>query len=97
MMEADPTCWSREIRLTGSGQRLMSLAFDLLQRLIDKALVVFGGQVPLDDLRGDHHRQLDRFATNVFERTARLELNLPLRVLHDVIGFGARLGADLFT
>jgi len=71
-------------------------AFDLLEGFVDQPLVVFPGEVALDDLRGDHHGEVDRLAPNLLERPAGLELNLTLRVLDDVVGFGARLRADLF-
>src|SRR5215213_8731248 len=77
--------------------RSVPAAFDLLQCFIDEPLVVFLREVPLDDLRRDHDGQIDRFAPYLLERATRLELNLPLRILDDVIGFGPRFGADLFT
>jgi len=41
----------------------MTTGGDLLEGVVDQFLVVFLGEVPLDDLRGDHHREFDRLAT----------------------------------
>src|SRR5262245_45252028 len=60
---------------------LVPAAFDLLQRLFNEALVVFLGQIPLDDLGGNHHRQIDRFGPNLLKSARRLELDLALGVL----------------
>src|SRR6266576_1817329 len=58
------------------------------------------GQYPiywLDYLRRDHHRQVDRFVADLFQRAARLELDLPLRVLDDMIRLGSGLQLELFS
>jgi hypothetical protein len=38
------------------------------ERLVYQALVVFPGQVPLDDLGRDHHGEVDCFAADLFQR-----------------------------
>src|SRR6185503_3263578 len=94
----NPSFWSSRIPVGGSGATgSMPPRFDLLQSLVDQLLVVFPGEVPLDDLRGNHHRQIDRLAADLLERPARLELNLALGVLDDIVGLGACPGADLLA
>ena len=82
-MVRDPFTWIR--RLSGDARATC------LKGVVDQPLVVFLGEVPLDDLRRDHHREVDRLAADLLERAAGLELNLALRVLDDVVGLGARL------
>src|SRR5712692_6582240 len=50
----------------------MPAAFDLLDGFVDEPLVVFLGEVPLDDLRGDHHREIDRLMPDLLQRARRL-------------------------
>jgi len=78
--------WLSRIRDAGSGtpdpgRKLVSAGLDLFDGVVDQAFVVRLGHVPLQDLRRDHHRQVDRFVPDLLERAARLELNLALRRL----------------
>src|SRR5438094_2528454 len=83
--------WSKLL----AGQR--AAAFDLLEGLVDEALVVFLREVPLDDLRRDHHREVDGFVADLLERPCRLELNLALGIADDPLRFLPRLLADLLA
>ena len=69
----------------------------LLERLFDQALVVFLGDVALQQLRGDGHRQVDRLLADLLQRARRLELDLLLGVLDDARGLGLRLLLQLLA
>ena len=45
----------RTVEFWETAGSLVPAALDLFEGLVDEALVVFLGQVPLDDLGGDHH------------------------------------------
>ena len=58
-------------------------AFDLPEGLLNEPVVVFFGEIPLDELRGDHDRQVHRLDANLLHRARGLELNLTLGTLDD--------------
>ena len=59
--------------------------FDLPEGLFDQALVVLLGQVALNDLRRDHHRQIDGFVADLLQRPGGFELNLAAMSLLSLI------------
>src|SRR5204862_5228037 len=76
---------------------LMASLLHLSERFVDEPLVVLFRQVSLDDLRGNHDREVDGLGPNLLERARRFQPDLTLRVLHHGFGFGARLLLQLFT
>src|SRR5471030_1692559 len=92
-----PDVSNPECRISGTTGRLVPAVFDLFERFVDQPLVVFLGEIPLDDLGRDHHGEIDRLAPDLLERAARLELNLPLGVGDHLVGLPLGALTDFLT
>ena len=58
---------------------------DLLQRVVDQGGVVGLGEIAAEQLRGDHQRQVDRFAADLLQGAVAFLLDLLLGVLRDAL------------
>src|SRR5207249_10622692 len=87
-MAADPVNWS-DARAPPAGVSV-SAFLELLDGLIDQLFVVFLRNIPLNELRSDHHRQVGRFEANLLQRPPRLELDLTLGIANDRLGLRPR-------
>src|SRR5688572_2288961 len=77
--------WAVKWKLTWTGR------FDLAEGVLDQPRVVFLRHTPLQDLRRDRHRKIDRLRADLLQRSRGFHLDALLRILDD----GGRVGLRL--